>query len=592
MRALLILGMVVAAPSAQAVELGTMSFRLLVEQENGDLEEPSIEESREIFSLANCNCHTQVEVEMSLKMAPPEATTSPDNVQIFLGSDCAQYSVERDARCEKLPERPVQDFANRLVRVPIDVAHLVQPKILDGALCPETTKQQTVWALVDEGNDGSSYEHQWSVMPAFAIDTEPPPEITGVTLRGAEDGVALEWTLPSSRTEDIFGYQILCARADGSPIFATAPEAEYQTPNTVCGTGGDTFADLSPRFACTGKIAGSATSARVSFSGSLVAPSEAISVKIVAFDRALNPRGVAAPNTAAAQPVTDPWELYDEQGTAEPGFCAVTPGGRGGGGWLFVAFLVGALLVRRRLLVLAFLLVPVAAHAQSSLYEEAPRARPVDPPSYWEFEFKLGPYYPAIDDEPGLTGRPYETMFGTRDSILPQIGFERFFLHPGGELGAGLTLGYTYRTAHAFEASQTGMTNLVRASDKTAFHVVPMALSAVYRFTYLADNTVVPLVPYAKLGLAYYIWWFTKGGGDLAETPEGDNAIGATLGWQGTIGLNLRADAIDRDGIRDLGVDHIGFFFEFTYADVSGFGADTKLHVGDFNWAAGVNFEF
>jgi hypothetical protein len=181
-------------------------------------------------------------------------------------------------------------------------------------------------------------------------------------------------------------------------------------------------------------------------------------------------------------------------------------------------------------------------------------------------------------------------MFGTRDSILPQVGFDRYFLHPAGELGVGLTLGYTYRTARSF--ADNGGTELVRASDKTAFHVVPTALMAVYRFTYLADNTVVPIVPYAKLGLAYYIWWFTKGGGDLAETPEGDNAIGATLGWQGTIGVTVRADAIDRDGIRDLGVDHIGFFFELTYADVSGFGADTKLRVGDFNWAAGVNFEF
>ena len=45
-------------------------------------------------------------------------------------------------------------------------------------------------------------------------------------------------------------------------------------------------------------------------------------------------------------------------------------------------------------------------------------------------------------------------------------------------------------------------------------------------------------------------------------------------------------------GSRTSAFDHIGFFFELTHADVSGLGADEKLHVGDFNWAAGVNFEF
>ena len=42
----------------------------------------------------------------------------------------------------------------------------------------------------------------------------------------------------------------------------------------------------------------------------------------------------------------------------------------------------------------------------------------------------------------------------------------------------------------------------MRSDDETAFHLMPTSLSAVYRFTWIADTTVVPIVPYAKLGLS------------------------------------------------------------------------------------------
>ena len=45
---------------------------------------------------------------------------------------------------------------------------------------------------------------------------------------------------------------------------------------------------------------------------------------------------------------------------------------------------------------------------------------------------------------------------------------------------------------------------------------MPIYVGAVYRYTQLADHTVVPLVPYAKLGLAYDLWWNTKGNGDIS----------------------------------------------------------------------------
>ena len=116
----------------------------------------------------------------------------------------------------------------------------------------------------------------------------------------------------------------------------------------------------------------------------------------------------------------------------------------------------------------------------------------------------------------------------------------------------------------------------------------------------------MPLVPYGRIGLSYYYWSVTKPGGSIAEVPtsdcpdldgcEGDRARGGSWGWQGTLGLALRAERIDPDAevaLRtELGIEHAGFLAELTYAKVDGFGADDKLSVGDLTWFGGINFEF
>jgi hypothetical protein len=139
------------------------------------------------------------------------------------------------------------------------------------------------------------------------------------------------------------------------------------------------------------------------------------------------------------------------------------------------------------------------------------------------------------------------------------------------------------------------MATTTRAPDATTFLMIPVSLVAVYRFTMLADQTLVPLVPYAKAGFSYYIWRITKDNGDLASVA-GDQAFGGTLGWQATIGLSFRADRIDPEGTKsletELGVEHIGFFAELTYANVSGLWTSNRLHLGDTSWSAGLNFEF
>jgi hypothetical protein len=77
---------------------------------------------------------------------------------------------------------------------------------------------------------------------------------------------------------------------------------------------------------------------------------------------------------------------------------------------------------------------------------------------------------------------------------------------------------------------------------------------------------------------------------------EGEPGRGGSLGWQATVGLAIRAERIDPDAEQslrnELGIEHAGLIFEYTYAVVDGFGSDEKLSVGDATWFGGLNFEF
>jgi hypothetical protein len=218
--------------------------------------------------------------------------------------------------------------------------------------------------------------------------------------------------------------------------------------------------------------------------------------------------------------------------------------------------------------------------------------------AYWNVGIKVGPYTPDIDSEFMTSPGPYERMYGGA-AIMGLLDVERFFLFPLGQVGVFGTAGFAQKTANAFAscpADEPDCMPETRADgDQTSFRLMPLALGAVYRFTMFDDQWHVPVVPYARAGLSYYLWWITAPDGTLSEI-DGDRALGASLGWQGSLGLAVRAERLDAQSARnlrnDLGIDHAGFYGEVMYADVGGFGAEGKLRVGALTWFGGLNFEF
>jgi len=262
------------------------------------------------------------------------------------------------------------------------------------------------------------------------------------------------------------------------------------------------------------------------------------------------------------------------------------------------------------------LLVPGIASAQQPYWEDDAKSSKADDnfadqkdDVSWHVGIRLGPYVPQIDAQLGGGKHPYQDMFGSSSAWLPMLDVDYILWNQVGQLGVGFSLGYMSKSAHAWAVctpdqigciDTPGDPHRTRASgDENSFHLIPTAVTATYRFTYLDDEYGIPVVPYGRGGLAYYLWYSDGPNGDasVAMTPSGTSttAKGASLGLVGSVGIAIRAERIDSDAarsMRDSGIEHAGFYAEVQEAWVNGFSNSKKLSVGDATWFAGVDFEF
>jgi hypothetical protein len=442
---------------------------------------------------------------------------------------------------------------------------------------------------------------------------------------GPDDGVCPR--LPSGSTERIVQGGGDAGTADAGTGADAGAGDDAGPPAGECATGvPEPLANLDPAYLC-GQADGMASS--VEATG--LANGVAYNVVLLVIDWSRNVTAIYIDEPLTPRPVKDFWEDYKERGGNAEGGCNVGQAGLGGG--LVIALGVALAFGLRRgsrrrrgggagaALLLVLGLAPGAASAQpwwEEGFEDPVQAEGPTQPN-WGLEIKLAPYVPDVDSEAGISSGgsgPFEDMFGDGPFLMSAITLDRYILYPLGQLGVSATVGFMTRSANAFELDEDG--NTVdddmngkpdrSGGDSNTFRLFPASLGVVYRYTQLDDKLRVPIVPYGRLGLSYYTWWITGPSGDTAEAPtddcpdiedgdcEGDRARGGSLGWQATAGIAIRAERIDPDAevsLRtELGIEHAGLVFEFTYAKVDGFGASKKMAVGDATFFGGINFEF
>lgn len=608
---LVCLGLLSLAGAAQAQDsTGPVIMELRLPDGDGDYSLGSPREVRIYFNRAKCECSAPFQIRYRFDEDQMPGDLENEQVDIFFGADC----TDRQARNECLEtDNGIARYAN--IRMSVEREYNVRDFVTLGeeGECPQTDRANTVFALVDPEGDG---EFESTSTRQISYDTRAPSLPDNIELSGGEE--ALQVSFDRSRDdEDLIEYQILCAPVDSpdTPVLEAGdrPEAGYDRAADIEGCASD-FAlpfegdsdevptglrDLDPAFLC-----GSGPSSASSVRTEALENGVAYHAVLMTVDRNRNARAVYL-GTAEPRPAVDFWELYeDEGGAAEGGLGCQSGGGAGSGLALVLALGLGAAILRRRR-GMAILLVPVlgslavSAPAAAQPYweelEEPVTEVGVSRPA-WTFGIKLGPYTADIDSEFSGSGPgPFERTFGSKAGLMTQLELDRYFVYPFGQLGVSLMAGYHSKSGGAFTMDSDGG---LRRSDteNTGFNLLPLALSAVYRVTAMDDHLRVPLVPYARLGLAYYVWWITAPDGDVAETDSGGKGRGASLGWQGSLGLAVRLERLDANASRSLrnefGVDHAGIYAEVNLAQVDGFGSDSRLSVGDLTWFGGVNFEF
>ena len=237
-----------------------------------------------------------------------------------------------------------------------------------------------------------------------------------------------------------------------------------------------------------------------------------------------------------------------------------------------------------------------AASAQIILHDAEDESQPYQTPQHWALELRFGPFRPNIDSE-FTTGTPYKTYFGSGNHLMSQVELDFQIFHGFGSAAVGASIGYFSQSANAFLAADPTL----RSGDKTTLLLLPLSVSAVYRFDVLAERHRIPLIPYAKAGLDYTFWSITDGNGNVAHWTSDDKlragtGQGGTPGWHAAAGMTLLLDVFDPGAARELdseiGVNHTHLFVEGGYYNVTGFGAKGKLRVGDTTWLGGIMFEF
>ena len=478
----------------------------------------------------------------------------------------------------------------------------------------------------------------------YPYDAVPPPAPTNVLAVPGEKRLHVTWTAPED-LDDVESYTV-----------AWRPSVADCT-RTVTATSVE-FTDFA-----TG-ISKSQTdySIETGLSNEVCA-----AVAVRAVDLAGNEGPLSEVVLAAPVDVLDFWELYkDKGGTEDGGFCFVATAAHGSYAaptvrilrafrdrvlartplgkalvWLYyrlspplaarvasdpdLATVVRVALVPAALLAALWTLAPLAGLALAGFFFARRRRRwaaalagvaiaiavPTsagaaedDRPFAWGVELKGGPFAPAIGPSDTDGGKiAFNKAFGSHATVNPlySIGVDLSLYRRFGHLGIGGSFGFMQFVGDTLYP--TGTDEPEDAGTTTVFNIAPMSLTAFYRFTVLADEFGVPLAPYVRGGLAYYLWWVTDATGDVSRYDGADVAKvaddvigrGGKFGLTGTAGVALMLDVIEPRAARRLetttGIRNTYLFFEYRAAMVDGFGSD-GFDLSDDNWSLGFYLEF
>jgi hypothetical protein len=210
-------------------------------------------------------------------------------------------------------------------------------------------------------------------------------------------------------------------------------------------------------------------------------------------------------------------------------------------------------------------------------------------PQNGAIEARFGRYIPQVDKT--VPGSPFKDAFGSSSRYMfgLEADWQVLRLPHLGTLGPGLGWGYTRATGKA-RITASGLPS----AEQTALSVMPFYLVAVLRADVFSRELGIPIVPYAKLGLGYALWWASDGG--TVSRENGVLGKGISYGPQYALGGMFLLDFLDEQTARDadnsLGINNSYIFVEWFDSELDAFGSKNRMNVGANTWALGLAIEF
>lgn len=204
------------------------------------------------------------------------------------------------------------------------------------------------------------------------------------------------------------------------------------------------------------------------------------------------------------------------------------------------------------------------------------------------FELRFGRYVPEVDSQ--LSSTPFQTTFGgdSRYMFGAEVDWQLVRIPHFGTLAPGLGWGYTKFTAKAAYADGSGT-----SSSSTRLAIMPMYLVAVARADVLPRELKIPLVPYAKFGVGYGLWWSSDG--QRSATYQGKSGRGASYGLTYALGAMFLLDVLDEDDAVSAdgitGINNSYIFAEWFRPQLDGFGSNKVLDISSSSWLLGIALE-
>ena len=489
-------------------------------------------------------------------------TPLPDDglftVKLVLNSEsCSESSLTYDAateECQVLLEN--ESLSGSTVRFEIGFASLTG--VSSVAECASNADVIDVMMIFTDFNEDDTSDSPDRDELRIEFDTDRPAAPTDLTAKAGQSQIVVSWSE-------------VAAASSYTLYYGTDPIPDGADPSNLTHT----------------NVSGTSTTQELD---------EGITINtyylaVVTKDSVGNLSAVSEVVTVTTQPVEDFYEYYrGNGGTDEGGYCA-TANPVTGGLW-FIALLMAPLLYRRRrkavaTVVAALLMVP-------SLLPQDASAQSVESPITGELEIKFGEYAPAIDAALGESGTPYETIFGSGGGFYFEIEYDHFLWREFGSLAIGFSFGYS-------SVEGKGLLSSGEASvDDTSLNILPLRSSLVYRFDLLEEEFSIPLVPYMKAGLDYYLWWINSAAGIATyrnpDTSQLDEGRGGTFGWHAGAGVKFLLDVLAPTMSRGLdvtaGINDSYLFAEWLMAEVDDFGSDASFDFSDSTFLFGLAFEF